>query len=280
MNHFPQKFVNIFKFIKSAFQSGKDRPTVVTFTGGMGAQILSAAIYFAIRNTGRPVYADLSYFDKPESIAIVGSVGDCSHFSWQLDSFGLFPKLFDAPLNLYKTTVLHDGFKKLELGLKALTQPEIQKFFNITNGISDILPQEYTENFLCIHIRRGDYVNVASHLVEDREFTALAQRFSGLIKNVVVLSDSPIGFEFRKSIKKHFKKTLFLDNTDAYTAHRIMRNARILVCSNSQFSLIAALLNQNALVFVPSKWFGGKDRIFEALIHARCFFQVMDNSAN
>jgi hypothetical protein len=59
----------------------------VTFTGGMGAQMISAAIYLSMKNDGLPVYADLSYFDKPESVAAAGKPGDCSHWSWQLDTF-------------------------------------------------------------------------------------------------------------------------------------------------------------------------------------------------
>jgi len=56
--------------------NNNNKPTIVTFTGGMGAQIISAAIYFSMKNSGRPVYAVLSYFDRPESIAVVGKTGD------------------------------------------------------------------------------------------------------------------------------------------------------------------------------------------------------------
>ena len=54
-----------------------------------------------------------------------------------------------------------------------------------------------------------------------------------------------------------------------------MRCARILICSNSTFSLTAAALNPNALVVVPKQWYGEKDREIEAPIHARCLFQMI-----
>lgn len=266
-------------FLKFARRSSVDqnKPAVVTFTGGMGAQIISAAIYFSMKDAGRSVYAELSYFDKPESVAVTGKVGDCSHWSWQLAPFGLFPASFDATPSLTKRNadILQDGPQKLELGLRALAQSEVQKRFAVPAGVSDILPGQFANGFLCIHVRRGDYVNVASHLVADDEFISLARKFSGLVKSVAVISDSPIGPDFRNAVSSYFEESSFLDNTDPYTAHRIMRSARVLICSNSQFSMIAAALNPNALVLIPKQWFGGKDREMEASIHSRCSFQIM-----
>lgn len=268
--------MNFFKLARR-FLVKKNRPTVVTFTGGMGAQLISAAIYFSMKNAGLPVYTDLSYFDKPESVAVAGKPGDCSHWSWQLDKFGLTLSSFDSSpsLTTHNSNILHDGPEKLELGLKALAQPEIQKYFGIPAGVGDVLPQEFADGFLCMHVRRGDYVNVASHLVADSEFINLARKFSGLVDNLVVLSDSPIDPDFRSAVSSCFKKVSFLDSTDPFTAHRVMRNARVLICSNSQFSLIAAALNSTALVLIPKQWFGEGERHIETPIHSRSTFQVM-----
>lgn len=231
--------MDLFKLVRRS-PADKNRPTVVTFTGGMGAQIISAAIYFSIRSAGRPVYADLSYFDKPENVAIAGKPGDCSHWSWALEPFGLSLASFDVSPGLTKRNadILQDGPRKLEFGLKALAEPRVQKSFGIPVGTNDVLPGQFADGFLCIHVRRGDYVNVASHLVADSEFIGLAGKISGLVNNIAVLSDSPIDQNFRNALPSYFKEASFLDNTDAYTAHRIMRNARILICSNSQFSLV------------------------------------------
>ena len=139
----------------------------------------------------------------------------------------------------------------------------------------DILPEEVMGGFLCIHIRRGDYVNVASHLISDGEFISLVRKFSGLINHAVILSDSPIEPDFRNAVSPHFSTVSFLDNIDPYSSHRVMRCARILICSNSTFSLTAAALNPNALVVVPKQWYGEKDREIEAPIHARCLFQMI-----
>jgi hypothetical protein len=267
---FPPRIRNLFV--------GKDKPCVVTFTGGMGAQIISAAIYFSVKNEGRAVYADLSYFDRAERVATAGKAGDVSHWSWQLDAFGLSRSSFEEAGTYSRRAVVlvEDGPQKMTLGLNALRQPEVQKRFVLAGNAEGILPPEFASGYLCIHVRRGDYVNVASHLISDREFIELAGKFVGLVKHLVVVSDSPIEGAFRQSISSGYEHAMFLDDTDAITSHRIMRNARILVCSNSQFSLIAALLNPRALVVLPKQWFGQNDRAIEAPIHAACGFQVLN----
>lgn len=255
------------------------RVPVVTFTGGMGAQVISAAIYFALRNEGREVYADLSYFGRAERIAVVGNKGEVSHWSWQLDPFGLPLASFETMPHLPKRKIdlIEDGTRKLELGLKSLQQDEVRRRFPLPQIMENILPAEFSRGYLCIHVRRGDYVNVSSHLVSDDEFIRLAGKFEGIVRHVVVVSDSPIGTEFRESISAGYEQAVFLDNIDALTTHGLMRRARILICSNSQFNLIAALLNPQALVLLPRKWFGEAQKAIEILVHDACDFQALNS---
>ena len=260
--------------------TSKEKPVVVTSTGGMGAQIISAAIYFLLRNEGRAVYADFSYFDRTERIASVGNLGEVSHWSWQLEPFGLMRGSFETAPGLSKRDVdlIEDGSEKIALGLHALRQPGVQKHFAIVKGVDDILPAGFSSGYICLHVRRGDYVNVASHLVADYEFIELAGKFTGLVRYLAVVSDSPIDEPFRQAASLGYEQAVFMDNIDAFTSHRIMRNARILICSNSQFSLVAALLNPQALVVLPKHWFGQNDRAIEAPIHEACGFQILNNS--
>jgi hypothetical protein len=257
----------------------REKPIAITFTGGMGAQIISAAIYFFMRQQGQAVYADLSYFNQIAHLATVGKAGDVSHWGWQLDGFGLNKEAFEPLQGDFRREVelIEDGPKKVALGLQALQQPEVQAHFSIKPGVQDGLPACFSEGYLCVHVRRGDYVNVASHLVSDEEFFYLTKKFAGLVKYLAVVSDSPIEEAFRERIVRGggYMQVAFMDNVDAFTTHRIMRNARILVCSNSQFSLIAALLNTAALVVLPKQWFGANDRAIEAPIHEVCGFQIL-----
>jgi hypothetical protein len=259
---------------------GSEKPVVVTFTGGMGAQIISAAICLSLRTEGRAVYADFSYFATHEYIATAGHPGEISRWPWQLEPFGLTPGSFEtAPdLGTIEAELIVDGSRKLALGFEALRQPEIRKHFEIPEGILGILPSAFSSGYVCIHVRRGDYVNVASRLIADREFIDLAANFPDLVHHLAVVTDSPIGEPFRQALGEGYENAVFLDGVDAFTSHRIMRNARILVCSNSQFSLVAALLNHRALVLLPKQWFGDSDRAVEAPIHEVCEFQILRHS--
>lgn len=267
------------KLLFRLFSRNTANPTVVTFTGGMGAQVISAAIYFSLRNKGREVYADLSYFDRTESVARVGNAGQVSHWAWQLEPFGLTLASFETASGLasHQMDLIEDGPKKLELGLKGLREAEVQGHFEIKGGVEDILPAEFLPGYLCVHVRRGDYVNVGSILVSDDKFVELASKLAIFAKNLVVVSDSPIEAGFRQRIAAGYERACFLDDIDAYTTHRVMRGARILICSNSQFSLIAALLNSQALVFFPKRWFVPGQHAIEQLIHESCEFQILDS---
>ncbi|MBK1681982.1 alpha-1,2-fucosyltransferase [Rhodoferax fermentans] len=263
-----------FKWFKS---NSKNQPTVITFSGGMGAQIISAAIYFSKKRAGELVYADLSYFETPEHVATAGNPGDCSHWSWQLGPFGLEYQSFETATEAVRRVakVVVDGPEKMQWGLAALAEPEAQDVFRIADNLPDALPVSVVGGYLCVHIRRGDYVNVASHLISDDAFIEQAAKFSGLLNAVVVLSDSPISSKVKQAMSTYFNITVYLDNADAFTAHRIMRNARVFICSNSQFSLIAAMLNRSALVLIPKQWFSGEDRVIERSIQSLCSFQLM-----
>ena len=267
--------MNLIRLFLSYFHK---RKVVITFTGGMGAQIISAAIYFLLREKGCIVYADLSYFDKKEHVAIVGKTGDISHWSWQLNAFGLTLDSFDKAPNFTKIgfELIADGPKKMALGFDALSQIAIQEKFAILSEVDDILPSDFSSPYMCIHVRRGDYVNVASHMIADYEFIDMARKFSGLIHKVVVVSDSPIDKEFRREIQLSYERVVFLDGVDAFTSHRVMRASRIFIGSNSQFSLIAALLNSRALVVMPKQWFGIDYQGMKDPAHHKCNFQILN----
>lgn len=264
-------------------KSGARKPSdsagaVVTFTGGMGAQILSAAIYFDLKDRGVPVVADLSYFERPEAVALAGQAGACSHWGWQLDPFVLPRSAFAShglPEPMGTRKVIADGVEKMTLAMAALEKPMVRSRFQVPQGLEDLLTGGGAQPYLCVHVRRGDYVNVASHLVSDAEFIASAKRFAGLMDRVVILSDSDVPAGFVSALQMHFDQVIAQVGIDAFASHRIMRGARALVCSNSQFSLIAALLNPEAMVLVPKQWFNGRDREIEAPIHARCVFQLL-----
>lgn len=249
-------------------------PIVVTFTGGVGAQIFSAAIYFYLKNSGKTVFADMSYFNTPFSLANEGEKGKCSHWSWELNCFGMSLNSFSHfPPEQTGLYFLHDGPEKSSLMLKALSDPQIADLF----PIPEIKMPFYfaDEKYLCVHLRRGDYLNVASYMVSDRNFLEVVKPFSYIYNKIVIVSDSLVKDDFVAKLSNLFETVLNLDRIDLVTAHIVMRRASTLICSNSQFSLSAALLNGGRLKIVPKQWFGGEDRILESSIQDKCFFQIL-----
>lgn len=269
--------MNLFNRLRGKPQDAPDKPVIVVFAGGMGTQILQAATYLALKNNGRSVWADLSYFDTQARMAQEGEKGKATHWFWQLDQYGLSRDRFETATSNHVrgARLLRDGPEMMQRGLQALTMPEIRQFFQPADAGSFDLAQVTSQPFLCIHVRRGDYVNVASHLVSDSEFLEMGRKFSGLIDNAVLLSDSPFTEEFKTRMDQLFGSVSYLDRLDPYASHWLMRQARILVCSNSTYSLTAAMLNPEALVVMPKHWFGENDRAIEAPIQDLCRFQIM-----
>lgn len=265
----------IFRWPRGRYQG---EVTVVDFTGGMGAQIISAAIFFDLNLIGKKVTGDMTYFDLPQHMATPGNVGECSHWGWQLDFLGHSLSSFDIQhgMQASRPCVIRDGAQKLELGLQALAKPEVRERFALSSHLFSGLPIDTSQKYLCIHIRRGDYLNVASHLVPTQYFMSITRKFSKLIEKVVVISDSPVESLLLETLSQSFGNVEILDTIDAQTAHIIMRSARVLIGSNSQFSLVAAALSTDSLSLVPLRWYGDSNRDLEVLLSDRCSFQIFN----
>lgn len=261
----------------------QDSEILVTFTGGLGAQILSAAIYFYLKGDGSKVYADLDYFKQPGKTATPGNKGEVSHWNYELGEYGLSLEKFtikkreNSFFKRNKIVVVSDGADKFRLAIDALRQPEVREFFPITRSVAEKCRRiSGNHDYLCIHIRRGDYVNVASHLVDDMDFLNLAKSLSKFVPAVIVISDSEVSDMINEGLHELFAHCSFVIGGNPHVAHALIRQAKYLICSNSQFSLSAALLNQvGQQIFLPTQWFGGADSNLQLPINTLCRFQIL-----
>lgn len=264
----------------------QDSEVLITFTGGLGAQIFSAAIYFYLKQASCKVYADLDYFKQAGKTATPGNKGEVSHWNYELGEYGLYIEDFSTKIfnkSFFKRNnpiVISDGVEKVNLGIEALRKPEASKYFPIKNSIIGECHQVSGSNgYLCIHIRRGDYVNVASHLVDDMDFVNLAISISNFVASVIVISDSEVSGVIRERLSGLYTHCTFMTGGSPHVAHALIRQAKYLICSNSQFSLSAALLNQVAKqVFLPTQWFGNDDSNMQMPINALCRFQILSKT--
>lgn len=262
-------------------QIDQQRAIKVTFTGGLGAQILSTAIYYHYLNRGYKTFADLSYFSNEHRIATPGQKGQISYWKWGMDSYGVARDGLATETQADRATpTLHDGALKFSLAMDALSEPGVRAHFDTAGN--DAFSEQYRasqlhgERYLCLHVRRGDYLNVASHLVSSNELDGIASQFGGLVDRVLILSDSPIGAsEFEKVRSKFSGRIRVIDSDpDPILAHSLMRNAAVLICSNSQFSLSAGLLS-NGLKIIPKVWFGADASRINLAVNKMSDFSVL-----
>lgn len=266
--------------------SKQDAGVIVTFTGGLGAQILSAAIYFDLQAQGRKIFADMAYFDQAARTATPGNKGEISHWDYELG-------IYDLPLSGFatrkteksffrrdKSVIISDGADKLRLSIAALRKLSVKEHFPVSPVILEECRRIAADKeYLCIHVRRGDYVNVSSHLVDDMDFVQMARSLSRFVPAVVVISDSEVSGVIKESLLGLFAHRSFVIGGSLHVAHALIRQAKYLICSNSQFSLSAALLNEvGQQIFLPTKWYGEGESNLQLPINELCRFQILNQT--
>ncbi len=259
---------------------------LISFTGGLGAQILSASAYFYLESLNlnpEEFGAYLGYFRRPLHRATAGIKGDLSHWDWQLDFYGHQIRDFREPSNYAESDIVWDGKEKGDLAVKGLLTPGISSRFPIVEDAMRIHDELFRgESFACIHVRRGDYVNVASYLLPDEAFIRIARMLSGITKNLLYVSDSPISQKMSLALQNIAVNCIVANGGNPAVVHSLMRLSTILVCSNSQFSFTAALLRpENALTIFPCRHDSDPEsdaNIFLSKIRDFQIFSV-DNSA-
>ena len=122
-----------------------------------------------------------------------------------------------------------------------------------------------------VHLRRGDYLNVATHLVSDSDVFPLLKKLARVgIRRFLFASDDPVPLDFFMERVPGVSAWGEIPSEEKFLAHAVMRNAGCLVISNSQFSLSAAMLNGQGMVFMPRVWYGGGHAELYSEIHQYC----------
>jgi hypothetical protein len=242
----------------------------------LGAQILAVALIDFLRdrarknNTAEP-FIDLSYFSISPS-----TFSGLSIYGWQLDYYGIPKREFEGvphprkPKWIHKLSRsapkwLYDGsLERQELLMMVLSEAPTQIFSRFPISEPDLkktadLLSDLGSDHCVVHLRRGDYLNVASHIVADQDLLPI---LGGLIqtgiKNLLFISDSEVNLDlFRRHLPSTIRQECVVGG-DLYFSHALMRRAKVLITSNSQFSLSAALLNPQGLRLMPRVWFSGR----------------------
>ena len=126
----------------------------------------------------------------------------------------------------------------------------------------EILREIISRNAVCVHIRRGDYLNEKWKALQVCDFKYYNEAINQAKKELTdpvfyVFSTSHDDIEWIKA-NYHFDADIHyvdLNNPD-YEEFRLMKNCKHFIISNSTFSWWAAFLsnNQSKVVWTPSIW--------------------------
>lgn len=274
------------------YRLGKHNSNLVVFEGGIGAQLFAYFEFLYLVKKGEEVEVNLQYFN--ESTVISTELKTPENRAWGLDRYGI--TLDNLKSQSYKVSRRYNKIPTNLLGLDNLNYftkylaLDLKNQFSIDESWCNNFYREYgikKENrkkeggFYAIHIRRGDFLKVASKILSEDSILQLSLKlFSKLPKlPILIFSDSAIDLIWIKEFKNlGFKQILLMDHTvcSDLHSHDLLRSAKVLVASNSFFSLSAAILSTGEqLAFIPMKFYSGyRDTAINKLINELCEFSV------
>jgi len=268
------------------------------FEGGLGSQILA---YIEYSNKSRayfePNFVDVSYFTPVKNL---NSSSKVITRNWRLDHFGI------------ELAKLREFSRKVEKKNKRRPNDRERTNFGLANGLfeinSEILMQfpikseqsyrnklffsgRKTPKYGVVHIRKGDYLSVASKIVTVGDITKTLGRIKDTLPTAVVFVTDGIFSEkeklqIRDSVgEAKYRGFRFFDESstsfDEIVIHDLMRCAEFLLTSNSTFSYTAGLLNdvENSKVLFPINFYSGYSADLNPIFQSNGTFALLDKGA-
>ena len=245
-----------------------DRHTIY-FEGGLGSQILSFIEFQEkSKNSEKPVSVNLDYF-----LGISSDYTDetgLSRWSWKLNHYGIDQSIFEQQnfyKKLFKKYLLTriNSISEVFYNFRETKKQQYENLFPIDKiAISTYLESiagSKNAEYCVAHVRRGDYLNVATKVTAVDEMTRLIQKIKHLLPRIILISSD----SYLTSLEKEklaeclpgFTYKYIEPSESPFLVHDLMRNSKVLIASNSTFSFSAGLLaNDDCLVFFPTKYFG------------------------
>ena len=265
------------RFLKSKFQSKLnliDFDTVY-FEGGLGSQILSYILFSYKKERNEKVVCDLTYF---KNIVVDSQTENkVSLWSYKLDNYGI--SMTDLPSknkkNRFKSKPKFMPLDLLSIDKDILNKVKSEIKLNTENLISYLKKHNLNidDQYGVIHLRRGDYLFVASHLISEVQVIRLISKISDFLpEKIFIASDGEIDeslLDWFKVNKPNIQVVLTEKIIDPFILHDLMRNSRLLVAANSTYSFSAALLSsEKTLSFIPQIFYREDlDRAKDSPIH-------------
>jgi hypothetical protein len=230
----------------------------IYFEGGLGSQILSYILFRYKIEKNEKVLCDLTYFNN--IIADSHEEKKVSLWSYKLDHYGIpitnLPNRNRKSRLKLKPKFIPLDFLSVNHNFLSKVKSEIKVNFENLNTYLKTHGLKADDSYGVIHLRKGDYLFVASHLITEKQVIELISKISEfLTEKIFVASDGEIDESLFAWLKIN-KPTIQLFQTekeiDPYILHDLMRNSRLLIAANSTFSFSAALLSsEKTIAFIP-----------------------------
>ena len=242
-------------------------PALVHLEGGLGSQILGLIAFENLKESIGEQLAkcNLEYFTKGTSAGLR---------PWALSNYGVRIESLDKYQDktwlskfkgkkdyLSSSEIKSEYWVSSRIKFKSIFDFDIESIKILIEDRWQIPPKA---KYAVVHVRRGDYLKVASKVITMQDYKNLILRIGDLLpKYLILISDSEIEESEVGNLQEVLPedvKLLVWDEpaADPFTVHCIMRLADLLITGNSTFSFSAALLGKNdQTVFSPVDFHSG-----------------------
>jgi hypothetical protein len=241
---------------------------LVHIEGGLGSQILGAITFWNLQDQlgEEKVRCDLTYFsDEAQSNKLWNY--ELGKFNLPITEFKKFES--KGKRNLLKAKrdfltddeLINDYWQRSRSRYLSKFHYDRSEIFVYFTEMTALKPDD---PFTAIHIRRGDYLQVASKIVTIDDYMKILDVVRDLIsRKVIVVSDSEINDEVKSKLQKNLNSSelIYLDapELDPFNTHCLLREAKLLITANSTYSFSAGLLGkQEQKVFSPMQFHSGE----------------------
>ena len=229
--------------------------------GGLGSQMIGWIKYQIAQEmyNNTKVELDLSYFLPTQPSDVIAGL---TKWEWELDHYGIDLNNLHPQAKPFLADISYEKRAQFEFPIfQEMMSRSWKHLFPVSAATNELsqrisLPKDYG----VIHLRRGDYLQVGSKIVQEASVNKLLEKINGLLpKALLIVSDS----EITNQTLNRIKKVANVDNIekiiggDMHAVHGLMRQAKILIASNSTYSISAALtMTSSGTTVFPTNFYG------------------------
>jgi hypothetical protein len=238
----------------------KRKPTIM-IDGGLGSQMMGWIKYHVAQEmyNNTKVELDLSYFLSTQSTEVIVGL---TKWEWELDQYGIDLKNLHPHTKPFLADISYEKRAKFEFPIFQKMMSRSWKHLFPISARTDELSQRINlpKDYGVIHLRRGDYLQVGSKIIHEASVNKLLEKINGLLpRDLLIVSDSEISNQTLNTIKKvsNVNNIEKIIGGDMHAVHGLMRQAKILIASNSTYSMSAALtMTSMGTTVFPTNFYG------------------------